>query len=150
MTGHIYFRDNFNKSTSGIFNHFPYLLLGVKQSSAVFGIVAGFHMLFISPQRQGGTFADASLLGQQWIAFDLNPPSLIVRQMPMKNIHLQQRHDIQDLLDLLHAPEMPGAVQHKPTMAESGLVFYFYRLEPVLPRAKLQQCHHPVKRAGSI
>src|ERR1022692_4225977 len=61
-------------------------------------------------------------LGQPWILFDFNAPTLVVRQMPVKGIQLVQGHDVENLLDLLFVEEVPADIQHQPAPLEPRLV----------------------------
>ena len=58
-------------------------------------------------------------LGQFRVLLDLDPPALIIRQMPMKSIELILRHQIDVLLDELDRHKMPTHIKMHPAILES-------------------------------
>lgn len=57
------------------------------------------------------------------ILLDLQPPALIIGEVPVKCIQLVQGHHADEFLDKLHRHEMARAIQHRPAPAETGRVF---------------------------
>ena len=53
---------------------------------------------------------------------DLEPPALVVDEVPVEAVQLVPRQRIQERTDLLLGKEVPGAVQQHPSPGEPGLV----------------------------
>ena len=64
----------------------------------------------------------ATDFGEARIAIDLDPPALIVAQMPMKGVELGHRHPVDQLLDIGDRLEVSNRIQHHPAPAERRLV----------------------------
>ena len=56
------------------------------------------------------------------IRFNGQPPPLILRQMPVQDVHFLQRHDLDELLDERGLHEVPATVQKQPSVAQLGMV----------------------------
>ncbi len=56
------------------------------------------------------------------IGFDLQSPSLVIRQMPVETIHLQKSHPVNDFLYIRHGQEMPAAVNEDAPPLEARVI----------------------------
>src|SRR5689334_21085094 len=81
-------------------NHPLNVLLGVVTSIASTR-APGWARLRIQPKPDA--IAPSPDLGQTRVALDLDPPTLVIREMPVKCVQLMQRHQIQETLDFAHA-----------------------------------------------
>ena len=64
----------------------------------------------------------AAPVGQLRVLPDLEPPALVVHEVPVEAVQLVPRQRIQERADLLLGKEVPGAVQQHPSPREPGLV----------------------------
>jgi len=62
-------------------------------------------------------------LGESRVLLDLDPPSLVVRQVPVKAVELMERRQIDQLLHELLGHEMPRRVQMHAPPGEPGSIF---------------------------
>ena len=101
-----------------------------------------------------GGDAAAADLGQLRILLDLHPPALVVGQVPVQGVELVQGHLVDDLLDLVHAPEMARRVEHEATPAEARCVLDAHGRQRdrlgVVEAGQLQQGHGAVEQAGGV
>ena len=61
-------------------------------------------------------------LGQLRILPDLEPPRLVIGQMPLQRVELVQSHGIDEALDELWRLKMPRRVKHEPSPCETRRV----------------------------
>ena len=98
----------------------------------------------------GGGRAPCPDLGQPRIFVDLDPPALIVGQMPVKRVELVRGHPVDEPLDELGRLEVPRAVKHQPAPAEARRVLDPDRRDR-LPRAReLPERHAAVEEPGVV
>ena len=112
MPRKVNFGHHYNAALMGVGHYFSYLLPGVEAVVAV-------------PARiQYGILATVGAQPCQGVvAFYLNPPPLVVREMPMEAVELVDGHDIQVLLDFIHREEMAGHIQVQAAPDEPGGIF---------------------------
>ena len=60
--------------------------------------------------------------GQARVFFDLDPPALVVGQVPVKNIQLVHRHRIQKPVEELDRRKMPAHIEHRPPPGKSRAI----------------------------
>ena len=65
-------------------------------------------------------------LGQLWIFLDLDPPTLVVRQVPVKVVELILRHQVDVLFNKLDRHKMPTDVEVHTAVTKTGTIHYFY------------------------
>ena len=70
--------------------------------------------------RLGAPGAD---LGQARVAFDFDAPALVVGQVPVEDVQLVQRQQVDVALDKFHGHEMAAHVQHAAAPAEARPIF---------------------------
>ena len=107
MAGHVYLGHDGDIALRRITHNAPDLLLRIKAFMGFPGILAappGFHFRILPFAAHGR---------QLGVLPDLDAPSRIIGQMPMQDIHLQQPHLGDQLLNLFLAEKMPRLVQHK-------------------------------------
>ena len=122
------FGDDGDVSLSRILYHIPDLFLGIE--SAVGGLFYRF--------RVGPAVAEPSVpfntrrphLCQSGKGLDLDPPSLVIGQVPVKHIEFVLPHPVNEGLDLFHGEKMAAHVQHQSTPFKTGII------------------HHPASRDG--
>src|SRR6476620_1255514 len=59
---------------------------------------------------------------QLWVFFDLDTPSLVICEMPVKIIHLVQGDIINVFLDKAHGEKMPAYIQVHTPVIEPGII----------------------------
>ena len=107
MAGQLYLGHDHDVASGRIGDDLARLRLGIE---AAIGFVLrgrgaiGVRTLGLTPG------ADA---GQLRIGLDLQPPALVVVQVPVEDVQLVGRHGVDQPLDLVHGLEVPGAVQHE-------------------------------------
>src|SRR6478609_2841587 len=109
MTGHFNFRNYRDMPFHGITHQFPDLVLGV--IATITGVViprAGI-------TANDGAIAVSAYGSKQGIFFDLDAPSLVFGQVPVKIIHLMQGEVVNVLFDKTYREEMTSYIQvHAP------------------------------------
>ena len=116
MTRQVDLRDHGDTERGCVGDHVTDLILSVITTIA--DAVIGLEVL-----ADHGSVAECSDLGQLGIFLDLNPPTLVLGEMPVKAIEFIGGHDVEVFLNLLDGEEMPGAVKVHASVGESGLVF---------------------------
>ena len=107
MRRHLYLGHDRYAARGGVTHHLGDLLLRIV--AAAVGIEAVPLLGRNVGMREVALGAD---LGQQRVFAYLDAPPGIVDQMPMKDVHLQPRHLVQQALDHIHALEMAAFVEH--------------------------------------
>ena len=129
MPRHFYFGDYIDIFACSISYYFFYLFLCV--ISSVFYSVEYLRIVHIIIIYQC-LFAFGTDLCQFRIFLDFDSPSLIVRQMPVENVHLVHCQQVDKLVDILYRCVMTANVQHQSAMYKAGSVFDLYsRNRPV-------------------
>jgi hypothetical protein len=70
----------------------------------------------IVPLRHGADF------GQQGIFFDLDPPALVFRQVPVEIVHFMQGDIVDESFDEFDGKEMPADVEVQAAPGKAGIV----------------------------
>ncbi len=70
--------------------------------------------------RLGPVGAD---LGEPGVPVDLDPPPLVLGQVPVKRVHLVEGQQVEILLDELHRKQMASHIQVHAPIGEAGRVF---------------------------
>lgn len=133
-----------DEAAGGVFDHIADLVLRVEPSVRRLVIAAGLVVLaarVLADQRAGAHRTDARKFG---IFHDLDPPALVIGQMPVENIHLVQGEQVQHTLHLLHRKEMPRDIEHHPAVAHPRTVLddhgrQFDSLHPFRPECRRGQ-----------
>src|SRR5262249_24949279 len=60
---------------------------------------------------------------ESWILLDLDPPALVLGEMPVQRVQLVDREQVDRMLDEFLAEEVPAFVKEQPTPCEAGFVF---------------------------
>ena len=116
MAGHVDLRQHLDVALGGIGDDVGDLLLavvaavGTRQSAGRIeaGIAAGD--------------AAAAHFGQARVLLDFDAPALVVGQVPVEEVELVQRHRVEHALDLVHAVEVPGRIEHVAAPAKARRV----------------------------
>ena len=124
MPRHLYFGYNCNAPHFSIFHQLLQLLL-CEISTLI------HRAIHISPLRAN--------LCQQWIFLHLEGPHLVVCQVQMKSIHLEFRHPIHLLSDMLQRHKMPARVHMHPPILESWIILHHCYWQRPLPSS-----HHSI------
>ena len=115
VTRQVDLRDDNDPQRLGVGDHLADLVLGV--ISAIADTIVGGEVL-----SDHGTVAEGSYLGELGVFLNLNPPALVLGEVPVQAVELVYRHDIEVLLDLFDGEEMPGAVKVHAPVSEPGFV----------------------------
>ena len=132
MSRHVDFRNHHDVAIGSIPDHFTNLLLRIELrcSGRIF------------------PYAPCTDRGQFRITFDLDTPTRLVGQMPMKDVQFQFGHPVKHLKHFLFTEEMTGFVQHKPAPSHPGGIFNPACGESaVIVPNQLQQRLFPVKKS---
>lgn len=116
MAGHADFRDDGDVARGGVGDDVFDFLLGVE---AAVGFAGAFRAVPTADLGIGTFAADGGELG---IFFDLDAPALIICEMPMKDVHFERGHLVEQLSHFLSAFEIPGFVQLEGTPCKAWLV----------------------------
>ena len=119
---HFNFRNHLDMAFGGIRDNLAELVLG--QVTAIGSGRSFFQIMTAAavPLRPRIPVPPGAQRGQARITVDLDPPAGTVRQVHVKDIHLQQGHSIQLFQDEVLAAEMPGQVHHESPVREPGPV----------------------------
>src|SRR5690606_29551254 len=118
-SGNVNFGQNRNKAFFRIAYHFPYFLLSV-----ITPVIRYFSRRgsFTVPPSARARYPPGTYRGESGQALNLNPPALVVGQVPMKAVHIVLGQLINVSFDKGNREEMPAYVQHQPPPAKSGKV----------------------------
>ena len=119
VPGHLDFGNHLDMPLCGVADDLADLLLRVELAVGFAVVNALFVLVVASDERFRTPGPD---LGEQRIFFDLDPPALIVGQMPVEFVDLVQREDVDVGLHVLDREEMAADVEHRPAVGERGLV----------------------------
>jgi hypothetical protein len=88
--------------------------------------------------------------GEPRVFLDLDPPALIVGQVPMEGVELVARHLVEQGFDEGHGLDVPGAVEHQAAPGEAGAIFDAYKRQalgrPAVRRQQLKQTRRAMKQ----
>src|SRR5690606_23694976 len=99
--------------------HFPYFLLSV-----ITPVIRYFSRRgsFTVPPSARARYPPGTYRGESGQALNLNPPALVVGQVPMKAVHFVFGQLFNVFFDKGNREEMPAYVQHQRLPAKSGIV----------------------------
>lgn len=121
MPGHVDLGNDLDVALCGVGHDGAYVVLGVK-TAVGFSIVSVAAFVGLVVSADDGLPAYGPDLGQQGIAFDLDAPSLIFGEMPVKYVQLVHGEDVDETLHLVYGPEMTPGVEHSAAVCEAGFV----------------------------
>ena len=104
MGGHVHFRHNHNVALIGVADDLTDFLLCIESAIGLALHVQRF------PAVDLGILSFGPDLGQQRVLFDLNPPALVIRQVPVEYIDFVAEHQVQIALDGRHIPKVAGGI----------------------------------------
>ena len=106
MAGHLDFGYHRDEVLGGIGHHFPHFFLG------------------IIPRGNGAVKlgAGGSHLREQRILLDLDAPALVVGEVPVHDVDLVLRENVDVLFDFIYAHEVACSIHHETTPAETGII----------------------------
>ena len=113
MTRQVYLRDDFYMTFGSVLNHLTYLFLSVVSTIAAVSLTigGGTHLPVSSP---------GSFLRELRVLAYLNPPAVVVGQMPVEAVELMGRHPVDEPEHMFSVKECAGDIQHRPAVAVSG------------------------------
>src|SRR5215471_13771164 len=118
MTGHFYFGNNGDVPLRRILYDVFYLFLRVKSGMwRAVKYIAG-----PTPCLRHPSFA--ANLCKFWIFFYFDAPTLVIGEMPVKNIHLKQCHLIHEVFYYFFSLEITSLIQQKTAPEKSRLICY--------------------------
>ena len=117
VAGHLDLRHHRHAAFGGVGHHPAHLRLGVVAGAG--GAVGARAVV-----RQGSGGAPRTDLGEPRAGADLDPPALVVGQMPVQRVVLVQRHQVDQLLDERHREKVARHVEvqaapGKPRMVDN-------------------------------
>ncbi|MNL21291.1 hypothetical protein D3C87_1425740 [compost metagenome] len=116
MSGDVDLRHHDDVAGRCIGDDVAHLILGVETAIETWTAGRGVDVLLSRRARVDAPSAD---LGQLRIASDLQPPGLVVGQVPMEDVELVQGHPIDEALDELGRLIVAGGIQHDAAPAEA-------------------------------
>jgi hypothetical protein len=108
VTGHFNLGHDGDKPIGRVLDDLANVVLRIKPAVSLAVIL--FRLL--ARMTHEGLLSPAADLRQLGIFLDLDPPSLIIGQVPMEDVHFVQGHQVQKPLDELLRLEMSRAVEH--------------------------------------
>ena len=117
MPGQLDFGNHLDAAFGGIGHHLADFVLRVV--TAVGRSVVPVRSLVMTYQRLPAHRTHTRQFG---VSPDLDAPSLVVGQMPVKGVEFVERHDVDKPLDVLHGIEVARHVEHCAAVAETGFV----------------------------
>ena len=130
-----------DEAPRGIVDHFAHLLLCIEAAVGALVVTARLVVLaagVLADERAPPHRSDARQLG---VAADFDAPALIVGQVPVKDIHLVQRQQIERALDLVDRKEVARHVEHQPAVGHRGPVLDLHRGQFDRPHAAVEGLH---------
>ena len=122
MSGHVYFRNNTYITFGCIGQHFFHILLGVE--TAVGSLLSRLLTFTLPPLAHTGSTPGTNFRQlRQGLYFQ--PPSLIVRQVPVEDIHLVFGQFINILQNFFLGKPVAANIEHQPAPGELGFVSDF-------------------------
>ena len=128
MSRHVHLGEHVDVAFGSIGHHLAHFVLGVEIGAVGLAGIGAFarppivvdHIDVRVPTvgtcgPHGGKFG---------VLLDFGTPSLVVGQVPVEDVHLVDGHDVEHLLDFLHAEEVPADVEHKAAVCKAGVVGY--------------------------
>ena len=136
VPGQVYLRDNLDMALGSVFHDLAYLLLSIISAVAV-------------------------MLCQLRILADLNPPAVVIGQMPVETVELMVGHPVYETEHMVHIVECSGHIQHRTAIAVPGSIFHDHgvqliagqlhiRLTVHCRRHHLQECLYAIKDTGGV
>ena len=122
MSRHFYLRNNFHKTLLGIRHHFFDIFLCIK-STIAFGIPFSRIVPHISHNRFLTVTSDGSQFG---IFLDFDTPSLVISQMPMKDVQFMKSKQVDVTLYIFLRNEVAGNIKHHSAIRECRRIFYHH------------------------
>ena len=116
MSRHLYFRNNHNMAFGSIIHYLFDIILSIKTTMRL--AIKHIAVEMVNLWR----VTESTDLCQFRIFLDFNTPSLIICQMPMKYVHLQFCHSIQQIEDDFFTFEIPTFIQHESTPGKSRII----------------------------
>ena len=122
MSWHFYFRNNFHKTLLGVCHHFFDIFLCIKSA-----ITLSVPLCRIIPHISHNRFFTVTSDGSQFgIFLDFDTPSLVISQMPMKDVQLMKSKQVNMTLYILLRNEMTGNIKHHSAIRKCRRIFYHY------------------------
>ena len=120
VSWHVNLGDDGDVSLACVLHYFASLILSVE--SAVFSLVVHHRV-----ESHDGARTLRSYARKTRILLYLDSPSLVVGEMPVKDVHVVHSHEVEIFLDEVHGEEVARAVEHHAAITEAWLVCYSYR-----------------------
>ena len=154
VSGQVYLRDDLDMALGSVFHDLAYLLLSIISAVAVMTLTVGgrTHLIIAPP---------CALLCQLRILADLNPPAVVIGQMPVETVELMVGHPVYETEHMVHIVECSGHIQHRTAIAVPGSIFHDHgvqliagqlhiRLTVHCRRHHLQECLYAIKDTGGV
>ena len=122
VSRHVNLGDDGDVSLACVLHDFASLILSVE--SAVFSLVVHHRV-----ESDDGARTLRSNARKTRILLYLDSPSLIVGEMPVKDVHVMHSHEVKIFLDEVHGEEVARAVEHHAAITEAWLVCYSNRAQ---------------------
>ena len=84
-----------------------------------------------------------------WVSLQLQPPSFVIGEMPVKNVHLHLAHQVKVSLDKFFAKEMSSFVKHIATMPKTRRILDL-NCRDFAPAGQLPQSLQRVEATGFV
>ena len=145
MARHADFRHDGDKTLGRVGDDLAYLMPTVVAAVAprrARGLVD------IGRGRGAGRDPPGADLGQPGPAGNVQPPALIVGQMPVEHVHFVQRQPVDVAFDVSDRLHMPGRIEHQPAPLKTRLVDDAQRRDGAALGQQLRQGGQTVIQAG--
>ena len=122
VPGEFDFGNDGDEPPGGVIDHLADLLLRVIAAVGRFVVAACRVVLAAGVPADECPPADGPRACQFRVSFDLDAPSLVVRQVPVEDVHLVQRQQVERALHLFDREEMARHVEHQSPVGQGGAV----------------------------
>ena len=114
MARHLDLGNDRDETVGRIAHDFPRLVLRIESAVR--------HRVVRRGRVQIATVAERAYARQLRIFLDLDPPALILRQVPVEAIDLVHGQNVDELLDVVHREKVPAHVEHTSAVSEIRLI----------------------------
>ena len=129
MAGHINLRDDVDVSLGSVGHHLPNLLLRVETPLSIGHTVPHARIATNNRLTAGGCHR-----GQQGVLLNLNTPTLVIGQVPMKSVHIVQGEHINVFLHKLHPIEVARHIEVQTSVAKQGFIAHLHSRQLHAPK----------------
>ena len=122
MARELDFGNDRDEAPRGVIDHLADLLLRIEAAVGGLVVTARLVVLAAGILADERPFAHRPHAREFGVFADLDPPPLVVGQVPVEDIHLVHGHQIERALDLIDRKEMACHIEHQPAVSQRRAV----------------------------